>query len=57
MENYNTIWHIKLYDNGRHFDDVYFVREEAARRYIEINRDIWRREGLFWTLGDETLWL
>lgn len=58
MENYNTIWHIELYDEyGEHVGDEYFARKEAAKQYIETNKKMWQQENLTWNIGGETLWL
>lgn len=58
MEDYNIIWHIELYDKqGKHIGDEYFAREEAAKQYIEINKEMWQQEDLSWSIGGETLWL
>lgn len=58
MEDYNIIWHIELYDEqGKHIGDEYFAREEAAKQYIEINKEMWQQEDLSWSIGGETLWL
>lgn len=54
------IWSVALYDKRREGECIsneFFVKEEAARKYIKENKDMWEQEGLFYTFGSEYLWL
>ena len=58
MRDYNTIWHIELYDEyGKRVSEEFFAREKAARQYIETWKDMWRHDNLDWSIGGEILWL
>ena len=59
-EEWIFIWSVTLYNKhgeGECVSNEFFVKKEAAREYVEENKDMWEQEGLFYTFGCEYLWL